>query len=47
MYNINYFQTDPEKSKLGDLPPEKAPGKERESLLHDHNPEGMICCTIL
>ncbi|XP_070193254.1 microtubule-associated protein futsch-like isoform X2 [Littorina saxatilis] len=29
----------------GALPPET--GREKESLLRDHNPEGMICCTIL
>ena len=29
----------------GSLPPET--GREKQSLLHDHNPEGMICCVIL
>ena len=29
----------------GSLHPET--GREKQSLLHDHNPEGMICCVIL
>ncbi|XP_076468602.1 uncharacterized protein LOC143299352 isoform X2 [Babylonia areolata] len=30
----------------GTLPPDTS-GREKQSLLHDHNPEGMVCCTIL